>query len=978
MVYAYQATDAGDFFLSAGRFSGEKEVEVLPLVRKISLYIQKYDTPTLFHRFGRKKFKDERDFLRRVEENYIREEIRPYIEKYVALVLDELVDAGFPLFLKGGRLDNFYKSQRLFLQAVPVRAILRFERTAEVTRYILRLTDGKRIFFPSDYDLKILTRRPCRVWTGRQLLHFPEDFDGQRLLPFLKKREILIPKANEQEYFRKFILKNVRYEEIEVQGFEVIVREVEKKAVLSLEQEVFALPVLGLEFYYGNQHIPAWSERKALVELRTEGDHYAFYKVLRDFEWEKQQKEQLLALGLISHAPGCFRAEGVEAWPESSDEDSEGIRNVSEQQAGESWQKTVNWLRIHREQLERKGIGITQQALRKKYYLGEGHLSYEMEEDTDWFELKAEVVLSDGRRIPFIRFRDAVLSGKREYLLDDGSVFFIPEEWFVKYTEVFLLAGIRRNSLFFSKSQSVLLEAFPKIKLPSVSAPADEEEISLPDGIRADLRAYQKIGYGWMYRLFRKRLGGCLADDMGLGKTLQTIALLLKYRQETANSQKQVTLLETGAQLSLFDTVEKQTEEKNGKTETVFHTCLVVVPASLIHNWRNELKKFAPLLRITVYAGQNRMDLRPFLQTSDVVLVTYHTLRNDVDYLSRLTFGLVVADEAQNLKNPGSQLYQAILRIQGICFFALSGTPVENSLSDLWAVMNFVNRNVVGSHHFFRLHFIRPILTDKNGQMGVILKRLIAPYILRRTKEEVLAELPDLTSELILCEPEEEQWKYYEEEQSKVRNYILDRRESQEGLRNDFMVLKALIRLRQIANHPRLVDVAYKYGSGKFREVFRMLHEVIGAGHKVLVFSSFVKYLQMVEEEVKQCGWKYAMLTGMTREREEVIRRFSADQECRLFLISLKAGGVGLNLTEAGYVFILDPWWNLAAENQAIGRAHRLGQKQAVFVYRFITAGTLEEKILRIQQRKQQLADTVISVSSPMPLNDEELLEALE
>ena len=603
-------------------------------------------------------------------------------------------------------------------------------------------------------------------------------------------------------------------------------------------------------------------------------------------------------------------------------------------------------------------------------------MDFVVHEATDWFEIHAEVILADGRRIPLLRFRDHILNGRREYVLEDGMVFFIPEEWFATYTEILLFANGKGTNLYLCKSQYTLLGQEPGIK--ETGNKEIPESVSLPRNLRTVLRPYQYAGYEWMYRLFHNHLGGCLADDMGLGKTLQTIALLLKYRQETVKSEVYRKCPEPGLQMSLFE--EDRTEDK--MTEEVlspgFHTCLVVVPASLVHNWRNELRKFAPQLTVTVYAGHNRVELRPYLQRSDIVLVTYHTLRNDIDGLSRLSFGIVIADEAQMLKNPASQLHQAILRIQAKCFFALSGTPIENSLTDLWAVMNLVNRNMLGSHHFFRNHFIKPILADAEGKMSAALKKLSAPYILRRTKEEVLADLPELTTDIVLCEPEEEQRKVYEEEQSRVRNYILGKRASQEGLRNDFMVLKALIRLRQIANHPRLIDPEYAGNSGKFSEVFRMLGEVIGSGHKVLVFSSFVKYLKMVGGEATLQNWKYAMLTGTTVDREGEIRKFNNDPECRIFLISLKAGGVGLNLTAAEYVFILDPWWNLAAENQAIGRAHRMGQKQAVFVYRFITADTLEQKILAIQQRKQRLADSVISTTTPVPLSDEELLEALE
>lgn len=977
MVYANRAIDAGDFFQSTGRYIGDEDLEVWPVVKKITETIRKYDTPMLFKQFGRKKYKDERMFLQKVEETYIREDIRPYIDKYVAQVLDELTEAGFPLFLKTSRLDNFYKNQRLMLKAVPLRALLKFERTGEFTRYILRLTDGEKTFYPSDYELKVLTRRPCRVVSGRQLFRFPEDFDGQRLQPFLRKREIMIPKANEGMYFRRFILKNVRHEEIEVQGFDVIIKEVEKQAFLSLERDILGMPVLVLEYKYGNQYIPGWSSRKALVELYTDGDHYAFYKVNRDPEWEQLQTRQLIALGVKNDTEGYFYLPEVTVMPLRTEKEAEDQDKVGEEVIADAWQKTVTWVQMHGDELKAIGVGFTQKALRRAYYIGAWQVDCSVSETVDWFELKAEVTLADGRRIPLLRFRDHILTGKREFLLDDGTLFLIPEEWFATYTELLLFAQGKGNSLFFRRSQYVLLknraETTCHFSLPENLA----EEVTLPIDFQASLRPYQRFGYEWMYRLYRCGLGGCLADDMGLGKTLQAIALILKYRQEGVKKPSVNRWPENGKQLSLFDDLQEESKPEEGGRSSVYHTCLVVVPASLIHNWRNELRKFAPRLTVTIYAGTNRIDLRSYLQRSDVVLITYHTLRNDIDILSRLTFGIVIADEAQMLKNPDSQLHQAMMRIQGRCFWALSGTPIENSLTDLWSVMNWVNRGMLGSQRFFRDHFIRPILADTEGWMSEALRKLIAPYILRRTKEEVLADLPELTAKLVVCEPEEEQRKIYEEEQSRVRNYILGERENQRGLRSDFMVLKALIRLRQIANHPRLVETGYDGNSGKFNEVFRMLGEVIASGHKVLVFSSFVKYLKMVAEETVVRGWKYAMLTGLTADREQTIRHFQADPECRIFLISLKAGGVGLNLTEADYVFILDPWWNVATENQAVSRAHRIGQKRAVFVYRFITAGTLEEKILAIQERKQRLADSVITTATSIPLTDEELLEMI-
>ena len=962
MVHARRAEDKGSFFQSKGLYLGTGE-ELPEGMRTAVELVAKCGTGELFRQFGRAGFRDERDFLQRVELSDIRLSVRPYLERMLARVLDALAEAGCPLYLQASRWDNFYEKDRLELRPLEVHAVLRFERTGDFTRYVLQLKEEERVFYPSDYDLKVLSRRPCRVLAGRQLFRFPEDFDGRRLMPFLEKREVMIPKANEQLYFQKFILKTVRHEEIEVKGFDVIVREVKKGLRLSLERDVLGMPVLVALYVYGGRLVPFWAPRKALVELQEEGDTYAFYKINRDTAWEDGRVGVLAALGLRECRTGVWQVGGVVA-----------SASPKEQDIRAAWRVTVDWLKANGAALRQEGIVLSQRNLQQPYYLGDWEVEMSALTETDWFELKAEVRLGDGRRIPLMAFRDNILKGIREYVLDDGTVFLIPEEWFATYSGLFFFTeGQEGASVRLPRSQYALADCGNMYVTPF---PADCGEAALPGGLRADLRPYQLAGYRWLYRLYRAGLGGCLADDMGLGKTLQMIALLQKYREEAVKRAPAWRQPEAGTQLSLLDAFAQEGAAAGGEGEA-FRTCLVVVPASLVHNWQNELRKFAPGLTVTVYAGGHRAELRAYLQRSDVVLVTYHTLRNDIDYLERLAFGIVVADEAQMMKNPASQVHQAMMRVHGRWFFALSGTPVENSLSDLWSVMDFANRGVLGTLPFFRRYFVKSIVADLAGRKSAILKKLIAPYLLRRTKEEVLAELPDLTSELVVCEPEEEQSRLYEEEQSRVRNYILDRRNKGLALRADFMVLKALIRLRQLANHPRLVDGTYAGSAGKFREVFRMLEGVLEAGHKVLVFSSFVKHLNLVGEEAARRHWEYAMLTGSTQDRAGEIARFSREPDCRLFLISLKAGGVGLNLTEADYVFILDPWWNLAAENQAVSRAHRMGQKRAVFVYRFITADTLEEKILAVQRRKQNLADSVVTVSSAIPLSDEELLEVL-
>ena len=306
MVHARRAEDKGNFFQATGRYLGNGE-ELPEAMRQAVALEGKYANSELFRLFGRKAFRDERDFLQRVELNDIRLYIRPHIEKLVARILDTLVDFGCPLYMQDSRWDNFYAEDRLALRPVEVRPVLCFERTGEYTRYVLKLQAGERSFYPADYTLKLLSRRPCRALAGQQLFRFPDDFDGRRLQPFLQKREVMIPKANEQLYFQKFILKTVRHEEIEVQGFDVVLLEVKKALELSLERDVLGMPVLAALFLYGKRRLPAWSAMKSLVELRTQGEGYAFYKVNRDTAWEQGRLAVLAALGLEECRTGTFR-----------------------------------------------------------------------------------------------------------------------------------------------------------------------------------------------------------------------------------------------------------------------------------------------------------------------------------------------------------------------------------------------------------------------------------------------------------------------------------------------------------------------------------------------------------------------------------------------------------------------------------------------------------------------------------------------
>jgi SNF2 family DNA or RNA helicase len=331
------------------------------------------------------------------------------------------------------------------------------------------------------------------------------------------------------------------------------------------------------------------------------------------------------------------------------------------------------------------------------------------------------------------------------------------------------------------------------------------------------------------------------------------------------------------------------------------------------------------------------------------------------------------------VKNPSSKTYKSVLKLNSKYKLVLTGTPIENSLSDLWSQMNFLNKGMLGNLAFFRRYFITPIEKHNKKEPQEKLQILIRPFILRRTKEEVAKDLPPLMEQVVLCEMAGSQQKTYEREKSIIRNSILSSMEENGVNKSAMIILQGLTKLRQLANHPQLLENSTEAESGKFEEIFLMLENLMAEKHKVLIFSSFVKHLELLKTKIEQNQWKYSMLTGQTSNRGEVIRQFQEEPDNRIFLISLKAGGVGLNLTGADYVFIIDPWWNPAAENQAISRAHRIGQKKHVFVYRFITENSIEEKIQLLQGRKNSLAEQFINSNNLLQeVTKDEILDLLK
>ena len=493
------------------------------------------------------------------------------------------------------------------------------------------------------------------------------------------------------------------------------------------------------------------------------------------------------------------------------------------------------------------------------------------------------------------------------------------------------------------------------------------------------MRPYQQDGFSWLVHLAANGFGGCLADDMGLGKTLQTITLLQHiYDPEEpkavvlSSPAPQNITVDSSGQFSFFGMDmpgEIPYEEvKKEKEETTVPASLVVVPTSLLPNWKREIRKFSTLSVYTYMGDQKRKEPWKSFDRYNIVLVTYGLLRRDIELLEKYRFTYVILDESQNIKNPASMTYHSVVRLQCEHRLVLTGTPIENSLKDLWAQFNFINPGLLGSADGFRKHFIHPITKEGNDNARKRLQQIIRPFFLRRTKQQVAPELPPLTEEVVYCEMTPEQREVYQKEKNALRNTIL-----QERHKNSFVALNGITRLRQLANHPHMVLADYEGGSGKMEQVLDAFETLVSEGHKVLIFSSFVTHLKLLADAFTEREWLYAMLTGSTLDRESEITRFSTRNDVSAFFISLKAGGVGLNLTDADYVFILDPWWNPAAELQAESRAHRIGQEKQVFVYRFITADTIEEKIRNLQESKSELAETFISENDPLKsLTDKE------
>jgi superfamily II DNA or RNA helicase len=568
----------------------------------------------------------------------------------------------------------------------------------------------------------------------------------------------------------------------------------------------------------------------------------------------------------------------------------------------------------------------------------------EVRSGVDWFELHGAIDFGDGKIVPLPRLLADRPHGDATITLDDGTVGIVPEEWLRRWSGIAGMGEISGDHVRFKVSQVALLDAAlasqPAIRVDERFA-RTREQLATFSGIgpldpastfAGQLRDYQRDALGWFAFLRQFHVGGCLADDMGLGKTVMVLAWLDRLRRE--------------------------------RKKTL--PSLVVVPRSVVFNWKEEAVRFAPKLRVLDFSGAARST--EDLQKYDLVVTTYGAMRRDAIRLKDVEFEYVILDEAQAIKNASTASAKAARLLRATHRLALSGTPIENHLGELWSLFEFLNPGLLGTSSTFARHSLAASKRDPAAME--LLARGLRPFILRRTKAQVAPELPARTELTLHCELQGMQRELYDELRAHYRATLLQRIERDGLAKSRMHILEALLRLRQAACHTALVDPRRAGApSAKFEALLPLLGEVRDEGHKCLVFSQFTSLLALLRARLDQDGTRYEYLDGQTRDRDVRVNRFQNDPGCGLFLISLKAGGLGLNLTAAEYVFLLDPWWNPAVEAQAIDRAHRIGQTRHVFAYRLISVNTVEEKIAELQASKRDLADAILHADAG-PLRD--------
>ncbi|MBR6196741.1 MAG: DEAD/DEAH box helicase [Bacteroidaceae bacterium] len=935
----YNVREEGSTLTLCGRPAVESLTEDEDKVRFLLRVCDSMDETSLYEGLGKRSFRKAETFWNEADIT-----LKSHVQRVVAVRLADALDRarqlGIKVYYRGKRNDDIIADNYITDSDGVVRPILSFDKDGDNIIYTLKLMMNAKEVIPCSHAINIFANNPSLFTIDNVLYRLPDGMSAKLLVPFLLKKCIIIPVKMQNEYIKKFILKNASKAEIRTSGLDVTDVDIEPSCVLSLSKTIGGKALIVLQYKYDNIIFTDDDKRQAAVMLREIGDVVRLIRTKRNFYYEESLRNCML-------------------WIDNEWQMSKNFRPAA-QRLFNTMNEAVMWISSHEKAIKKHRKYEVSLNTSKRYCIQSFNIRKSKTWLGDWLNIRIALILGDGTKIPFSFFRDAVIHGQDEVELPNGEVFCIPVEWYSTYGGLLMMASVNGDYLKIHRSQlSAVNHQLYNIEEDKDAVVSEVVDDVIPKELHATLRSYQEEGFKWLLKNLEAHTGCCLADDMGLGKTIQTITLLLKYKEICKNGGQGLVpqrKVDSSGMMDMFS--DFFDDETSSSRNHDFKTSLIVCPSSLVFNWYNELKRFAPNLTVCRYTGtiNERKKKLDALGAWDVVLTSYRTAANDIDELTSLSYGIVVFDESQVFKNRSSQVYAAMLRLKADYRMALSGTPMENSLPELWSLMNVLNPLLLGDYKTFQHNFTTPINENLEDVRTKILRDTIAPYFLRRTKEQVLTDLPERQDELIYCEMTDEQRHIYDEELSMARNLVAA------GTTDDFSVLAAIGRMRQAANHPQLIgragaDIAL---SGKTATVFEHLESLRGTKHKVLLFSEYVSFLNLIADEMNRRGWAYEMLTGETQNRERVIKHFSSDDDCQFFLVSLKAGGVGLNLTCADYVFILNPWWNKAAEEQAISRAHRMGQQRSVFVYRFVTEATLEEKIIELQEYKQTMIEAVM------------------
>jgi SNF2 family DNA or RNA helicase len=616
------------------------------------------------------------------------------------------------------------------------------------------------------------------------------------------------------------------------------------------------------------------------------------------------------------------------------------LKNLSFVEEDHQYHIDLEFVQTVLQELEKTGVILYGKERRLKSY---SKVQLELSSSVDWFEVKGHIDYGS-ERVPIGEMLEAIRSNSRYILLSNGEFGLLPDQWIAKNRHLLEMAENAEGDVLVKKNQFLLLKQLVEegdgtVDVKNSSGLKDLKALTqmsedftglevaeAPKNLKAELRTYQLSGLAWLRFLKKFHFGGILADDMGLGKTVQAIASLL----------------------------EESRAKNNGRMN------LIVMPTSLIFNWTDEFKRFAPDIQVEAYTGSERTSLSKI--KTDVLLTTYGILRRQAEEFCDIHWNYVILDEAQAIKNHKSQTATAVCSLHATHRLSLTGTPIENNLMEMWSHMQFLNPNLLGSREQFNQYVLRPDEMAKSGANKGLqkLQKMVFPFILRRTKEDVLQDLPAKVEQVIHCTMGSRQQEYYNTIRDEYRRALMDNISSKGVGSSKLKVIEGLLRLRQIACHPNLMDRNLSIPSTKLNHLISSLMEAIAENHKILVFSQFTSMLELIVRELTREQIRFTYLDGQTKDRQERVYAFQNDPNISVFLISLKAGGTGLNLTAADYVFLFDPWWNPAAEQQAIDRAHRMGQTKKVFTYRLITKGTVEEKVVELQNQKRDLVKGVM------------------